>query len=71
MTGQTQSTMISDDQSIKVEIEDISRRIDHIIKTVNRWIPAQDSSESLEASGNIVREDGISQKPEQSTQKTE
>jgi hypothetical protein len=71
VAGQTQLAMISDDQIIKVEIEDISRRIDHIIKTVNRSIPAQDSSESLEASGNIVREDRISQKQEQSTQKAE
>ncbi len=51
--------MIPDDRSIKVEIDDISRRIDHIIKTVNRYVPAQKPSENPETTGAVGDEDGI------------
>ena len=63
--------MIPDDQRIKAEIEDISRRIDHIVKTVNRSISQGDSSEDASTSDIAGRGDGIIQQTEQSNQKTE
>jgi hypothetical protein len=63
--------MISDDQGIKAEIENISRRIDHIIKTVNRFIPDRNFSECSEASGTADDESRIHKITEQSTQKAE
>jgi len=63
--------MIPDDRSIKAEIDDISRRIDHIIKIVNRYVPVQKPSESPERYDNAGDEGGIQKITEQSTQKTE
>jgi hypothetical protein len=62
--------IIPDDQCIKAEIEDISRRIDHIIKTVNQSIAEQDSSEDPNVISDAGREDVILQKPETTTQET-
>ena len=63
--------IISDDQCIKTEIEDISRRIDHIIKTVNQSISEQDSSEGPVDVSDDGGRNGIRQKAETSNQKTE
>jgi hypothetical protein len=62
--------IIPDDQCIKAEIEDISRRIDQIIKTVNQSIAEQDSSEGPIVFSDAGREDVILQKPETTIQKT-
>jgi hypothetical protein len=63
--------MIPDDHSIKAEIENISRRIDHIIKTANRSIPDRNFSECSESSGTTDYEGRIHKITEQSTQKAE